>query len=102
MGLFTPGAVFGWLIGGWLMDCFDLYHSYAMAFKLNCLVAAAGIVAVFFARMPMPPTVRAMFRRRRCPFPHEPSVVEPSAMPADAMDGKAEYGPEIGSACRTD
>jgi len=41
-----------------LMDRFDLYHGYTMAFELNCLVAAGGIVAAFFARMPMPPTVR--------------------------------------------
>jgi hypothetical protein len=58
MGLFTQGAVFGRQIGGWLMDRFDLYHGYTMAFELNCLVAAGGIVAAFFARMPMPPTVR--------------------------------------------
>jgi len=52
------GAVFcspAGFLGG---KIFDLYHSYAMAFELNCLVAAAGIVALYFAKMPMPPTVR--------------------------------------------
>ncbi len=34
---------------------FDTYHSYKLAFELNCVVAAIGIVAVFFARMPVPP-----------------------------------------------
>ena len=34
---------------------FDTYHSYKLAFELNSLVAAAGIVALFFARMPVPP-----------------------------------------------
>jgi len=34
---------------------FDTYHSYKLAFELNSLVAAAGIFALFFARMPVPP-----------------------------------------------
>jgi MFS family permease len=34
---------------------FDTYHSYSLAFGINCLVAAAGIVALLFARMPAPP-----------------------------------------------
>jgi MFS family permease len=148
MGLFTLGAVFGRLIGGWLMDCmvarfafmlglclyfigsffairvspealwiayvaaisygvafgwtficlntvtghyygpaafprlngrqfqlaaifcspvgflggkiFDIFHSYKLAFELNCVIAAIGIVAVFFARMPVPPEAAAL------------------------------------------
>ena len=39
-------------IGGKL---FDLYGSYRSAFQLNMLIAAAGIVALFFATMPVPP-----------------------------------------------
>src|SRR6267154_2548872 len=34
---------------------FDTYHSYKLAFELNSLVAAAGIVALFFSRMRGPP-----------------------------------------------
>jgi len=34
---------------------FDLYHSYKLAFEVNSAVAAIGIVALFFARMPEPP-----------------------------------------------
>jgi MFS family permease len=52
------GAIFcspAGFLGG---KIFDLYHSYTIAFELNCLVAAAGIVALFFARMPVPPEVR--------------------------------------------
>jgi MFS family permease len=52
------GAVFcspAGFLGGKL---FDIYHSYRLAFELNSLVAAAGIVALFFARMPVPPEVR--------------------------------------------
>ncbi|PYT31815.1 MAG: MFS transporter [Acidobacteria bacterium] len=37
---------------------FDIYHSYKLAFELNSLVAAAGIVALFFAKMPVPPGMR--------------------------------------------
>jgi len=39
-------------IGGKL---FDMYGSYRSAFQLNMLIAAAGIVALFFATMPGPP-----------------------------------------------
>jgi len=39
-------------IGG---KIFDAYHGYTLAFEMNCLVAAIGIAAVFFARMPEPP-----------------------------------------------
>jgi MFS family permease len=42
-------------IGGKL---FDLYGNYRLAFELNMLIAAAGIVALFFARMPAPPQER--------------------------------------------
>jgi MFS family permease len=37
---------------------FDTYHSYKLAFELNSLVAAAGVVALFFAKMPVPPGMR--------------------------------------------
>ena len=37
---------------------FDLYHSYKLAFELNSAVAAIGIVALFFARMPDPPDAK--------------------------------------------
>ena len=40
------------ILGG---KIFDSYHSYKLAFELNSLVAAVGIAAVFFARMPVPP-----------------------------------------------
>jgi MFS family permease len=39
-------------IGGKL---FDVYGNYTLAFELNMVVAAGGIVALFFATMPMPP-----------------------------------------------
>jgi len=39
---------------------FDTYHSYKLAFELNSLVAAAGIVALFFARMPVPPRMKTV------------------------------------------
>lgn len=39
-------------VGGKL---FDVYGSYRSAFQLNMLIAAAGIVALFFATMPVPP-----------------------------------------------
>jgi MFS family permease len=38
---------------------FDLYQSYSLAFEINTIVAAAGILALFFARMPVPPHVEA-------------------------------------------
>jgi len=37
---------------------FDTYHSYKLAFELNSLVAAAGIVALFRAKMPVPPEMK--------------------------------------------
>ena len=49
------GAIFcspAGFLGG---KIFDTYHSYKLAFELNCVIAAIGIVAVFFARMPVPP-----------------------------------------------
>src|SRR6266704_9916 len=33
---------------------YDLYHSYKSAFEVNSAIAAIGIVALFFARMPEP------------------------------------------------
>jgi cyanate permease len=38
---------------------FDLHRSYSLAFEINTLVAAAGIVALYFARMPVPPIMEA-------------------------------------------
>jgi MFS family permease len=49
------GAIFcspAGFLGG---KIFDIFHSYKLAFELNCVVAAIGIVAVFFAKMPAPP-----------------------------------------------
>ncbi|HXY24113.1 MAG TPA: MFS transporter [Candidatus Acidoferrum sp.] len=40
------------VIGGRL---FDVYGNYRLAFQLNMLIAATGIVALFFAKMPTPP-----------------------------------------------
>ena len=34
---------------------FDLYHSYKLAFELNSVVAALGILALFFGQMPALP-----------------------------------------------
>lgn len=42
---------------------FDLYHSYRLAFEVNSGLAAMGIVALFFARMPQPPEVRIPIRK---------------------------------------
>ena len=39
-------------IGGRL---FDVYGNYRLAFQLNMLIAAAGILALTFATMPVPP-----------------------------------------------
>jgi MFS family permease len=47
------------ILGG---KIFDVYHSYKLAFELNSLVAAVGIAAVFFARMPVPPEEDASAR----------------------------------------
>ena len=35
---------------------FDLYRSYALAFELTGAVAVIGMAALYFARMPVPPT----------------------------------------------
>ncbi|HYL85711.1 MAG TPA: MFS transporter [Candidatus Angelobacter sp.] len=43
------------VIGGKL---FDVYGNYGLAFRINVLIAAVGIVALFFARMPHPPVER--------------------------------------------
>jgi MFS family permease len=43
---------------------FDLYHSYELAFELNALVAALGIVALFFAPMPEPPEAEVAVSER--------------------------------------
>jgi MFS family permease len=58
----TPAGVLGGRI-------FDTYHSYTIAFELNCLVAAAGIVALYFAKMPVPPTVRDDVPPAEMPIP---------------------------------
>jgi MFS family permease len=41
-------------IGGKL---FDVYGNYTLAFELNILIAAAGVIALFFAKMPTPPAM---------------------------------------------
>ena len=41
---------------------FDLYHSYKLAFEVNSALAAMGIVALFFARMPEAPEARIPVR----------------------------------------
>ena len=41
---------------------FDLYHSYNLAFEVNSALAALGIVAMFFARMPEAPEARIPVR----------------------------------------
>ena len=43
---------------------FDLYHSYKLAFELNSLVAALGIIALFFAPMPEPPEAEKAINER--------------------------------------
>lgn len=56
------GAVFcspAGFLGG---KIFDTYHSYKLAFELNSLVAAIGIVAVFFASMPAVPEIKRVAR----------------------------------------
>jgi MFS family permease len=49
------GAIFcspaGYLGG----KIFDTYRSYSLAFGICCLVAGIGIIALFFAKMPVPP-----------------------------------------------
>jgi MFS family permease len=42
---------------------FDLYHSYRLAFEVNSGLAAMGIVALFFARMPQPSEARIPIRK---------------------------------------
>jgi hypothetical protein len=37
------------------------FLTYSLAFEINTMVAAAGIVALYFARMPVPPTMKAPF-----------------------------------------
>jgi MFS family permease len=37
---------------------FDIYRSYTPAFEVNYLIVAAGIAALYFARMPLPPEVQ--------------------------------------------
>src|SRR5882757_8436747 len=41
---------------------FDLYHSYKLAFEVNSALAAMGIIAMFFARMPKAPEARIPVR----------------------------------------
>jgi MFS family permease len=49
-------------IGGKL---FDLYGNYTLAFEINILIAAAGIIALFFAPMPTPPAMDISVPRTR-------------------------------------
>src|ERR1700731_2459680 len=44
---------------------FDLYHSYKLAFELNSAVAAIGVIALFFARMPEPPVASSLEQREQ-------------------------------------
>jgi MFS family permease len=48
----APFCALSGYLGGKL---FDLYHSYKLAFEVNSAVAAIGVIALFFARMPEPP-----------------------------------------------
>jgi MFS family permease len=50
-GVFCSPAGF---IGGKL---FDVYGNYTLAFELNTAVVVGGIVALFFATMPVPPRI---------------------------------------------
>ncbi len=43
---------------------YDLHHSYTISFELNSALAAIGIVALFFARMPAPPEAGIPLRER--------------------------------------
>ena len=43
---------------------FDFYHSYKLAFEVNSALAAMGIVALYFAKMPEPPEAGIMVRER--------------------------------------
>ena len=45
---------------------FDSYRSYTLAFEVNSVLAAVGIVALFFAQMPQPPEseIRVIQRER--------------------------------------
>jgi MFS family permease len=45
------------VIGGKL---FDIFGNYTLAFELNMVIAACGVVALFFATMPVPPTQREL------------------------------------------
>lgn len=49
------GAIFCSPAGYWGGKIFDTYRSYSLAFEICCLVAGIGIIAPFFARMPVPP-----------------------------------------------
>src|SRR6266436_5958335 len=44
---------------------FDLYQSYKLAFEVNSVLAALGIIALFFAKMPEPREAESQFSDRR-------------------------------------
>ena len=48
------------VIGGKL---FDIYGNYTLAFEINMMIAAGGIVALFFAIMPVPPETTTTVER---------------------------------------
>ncbi len=52
------------VIGGKL---FDIHGNYALAFEINIVIAALGIMALFFATMPLPPEMKS-------PVPHATAV----------------------------
>src|SRR6266481_1608558 len=58
--VYMIAAIFCSPAGALAGKLFDLYHSYKLAFELNSLVAALGIVALFFARVPTPPSKKAL------------------------------------------
>ena len=58
--VYMIAAIFCSPAGALAGKIFDLYHSYKLAFELNSVVAALGIVALFFARVPTPPSKKAL------------------------------------------
>jgi len=58
--VYMIAAIFCSPAGALAGKIFDLYHCYKLAFELNSLVAALGIVALFFARVPTPPSKKAL------------------------------------------
>lgn len=44
---------------------FDSFHSYKLAFEVNSILAALGIIAMFFAKMPKPPEASIAVRESK-------------------------------------